>query len=258
VRCASVSSSTAHHPLRLARSGDPPRLSRARTHPASHRHSTVAAKPRSGGPHPPCRSFCLRRLARAINRKAEVPRMSAARSPWDDGGQGRGREMAGRHPVLPLDGEGGPAQSDGLEGVKRISVSSSTAHHPLRLARSGDPPRLSRARTHPASHRHPTVAAKPRSGGPHPPCRSFCLRRLARAINRKAEVPRMSAARSPWDDGGQGRGREMAGRHPVLPLDGEGGPAQSDGLEGVKRISVSSCTAHHPLRLALAGDPPHR
>jgi hypothetical protein len=166
-------------------------------------------------------------------------------------------ERACRHPVLPLDGEGGPSRSAGLEGVRRASVSSSTAYHPLRLARSGDPPRLSRARTHPASHRHPTVAAKPRSGGPYPPGPSFCLRRLAQAINRKAEVPRMPAARSPWDDWVWGcGGEERACRHPVLPLDGEGGPAQSAETEGVRRASVPPCTAHHPLRLARSGDPP--
>ncbi len=82
------------------------------------------------------------------------------------------------------------------------SVLSLTADHPLRLALTGDPPRPSRARTHcPTSHRHPTVAAKPRSGGPQPPCRSSCLRQRARMTTRRAEVPRMPAARSPWDDG---------------------------------------------------------
>ncbi len=36
----------------------------------------------------------------------------------------------------------------------------------------------------------------------------------------------------------------------VLPLDGEGGPARSGGSDRVKRVSVPSPIAGHPLRLA--------
>jgi hypothetical protein len=170
-----------------------------RHHPQdpTHRHPTVAARPRSGGPQP------------NVDGEAQVPRMPAARSPWDDGGVGCCEERAGAHAALhPLPGvrrirsntitplpnrhptvaaqprSGGPqpnvdgeAQAprmpaarspwdDGVEACFEERAGARFALHPL--------PGVRRVRSNtitPIPHRHPTVAAQPRSGGPRPTCK---------------------------------------------------------------------------------------
>ena len=85
--------------------------------------------------HPP---GCPGDLGEAVDGEAQVPRMPAARSPWDDGGVGCCEERAGAHAALHP-----------LPGVRRIRSNTIT----------------------PLPNRHPTVAAKPRSGGPQPICK---------------------------------------------------------------------------------------
>jgi hypothetical protein len=74
-------------------------------------------------------------LSPAVDGEAQVPRMPASRPPWDDGVEGCCEERAGaRFALHPL------------PGVRRIRSNTIT----------------------PISHRHPPVAAQPRSGGPQP------------------------------------------------------------------------------------------
>jgi hypothetical protein len=96
-------------------------------------------------------------LSQAVDGEAQVPRMPALRSPWDDGGVGCFEERAGaRFALHPL------------PGVRRVRSNTIT----------------------PIPHRHPPA----------------CPGDLSQAVDGEAQVPRMPAARSPWDDGGVGGG----------------------------------------------------
>jgi hypothetical protein len=70
------------------------------------------------------------------------------------------------------------------------------------------------------SRRHPTVAASPRSGDPSHPARRPACAVSPKRSPRIAEIPRMPATRSPWDDGGERVFQLKEARHPPSPQPG--------------------------------------
>jgi hypothetical protein len=97
-------------------------------------------------------------LSPAVDGEAQVPRMPALRSPWDDGVEACFEERAGARFAL----------------------------HPL--------PGVRRSRSNTITRKtQPTVI--PRSRHSRDPGD------LSQAVDGEAQVPRMPAARSPWDDG---------------------------------------------------------